>query len=166
MTHTPTCLRLAAAPRAQAIAHPRTFTRQDTCAKAARPAWWYDREWLNDQARQHLPLVLAKIGAAPPFVKLPLPARWHYPQTSDAARQLHGLHQPPILGCSSSPDSTRQLYVDPLTGYWHDDEAAQPGIDLLSLVAFRTGLSLTKAAWRLAAWCGLEAPRPDGRSLS
>jgi len=125
------------------------------------PAWAYDRDYVTSHALEQLPRVTAQLGIGLAVAMIPRPRWWPFAAAPEHVRQLHGTSTPgSVAVLRVEPESYDLLFIDRATGEWDCPNLARRGDDLVSLAAWRLGVSDAKAAWRLARICGLRRPVP------
>jgi hypothetical protein len=123
------------------------------------PAWAFDRDFVAELAREHLPRVLGQmnmgqflgrispdarriVGRGAPFAALP--------RDPDGQWMMFRIE----------PDSTDIMALDECSHAWRCPSLDQLGNDLIDLGAWRWGISAGKAAFRIARLCGRTRPVP------
>jgi hypothetical protein len=133
--------------------------------RAAGPPWFYDADWLTSHALEEraLPVVAERLGLGDFVCELPRPRWWFGPALHAEAAALHLAPLPdllPVLAVRLAPDAYDLLFLDQSLGGWEVPNLSRRGGNLVELAAWRWGMTLTKAAWRLARILGLGEPRP------
>jgi hypothetical protein len=128
------------------------------------PGWAFDADWLTSHALEALPRVLKALGCGKPVAYLPRPEWWFAPDLPAEAVARHGLNPlpdlEPVIELPLEPGSDTRLFVDMNLGGWDCPNLCRRGDDLVSLAAWRWGLTPAKAAWELARTLGLGRPTP------
>lgn len=122
------------------------------------PAGHYDPAYLTSHALERLPAVCGAMGCGDAVRVLDRPLWWPPTGLSEEFATFHGLRSAdgkPVLAVRLTPDSYALLFLDRSTGAWDVPTIGKCGPEMVSLGAWRWGVSRLDAARRLARLCGL-----------
>ena len=123
------------------------------------PAWGFDRDFVAELARDHLPRILGQMGIGQMLGRISPDAR----RIVGRGASFAALPRDPDgrwIMFRLEPDSLDILALDEGHHAWRCPSLDQLGNDLIDLGAWRWGISAGKAAFRIARLCGRTRPVP------